>query len=98
RLDAILADEKRHVAWTGHALERYRKAGRGAEVDAALAALRRERWRNAFLAVARRVSEVTSVVFLLVLYAVFLGPFRLLAGRWRTGWAPGARGPLERAF
>jgi hypothetical protein len=96
--DGILDDEKRHVAWTGHALERFRKEGRGAEVDEALRALARERWRNALLSVTRRVSEYMSVVVLLVLYVVLLGPFRLLAGAWRTGWAPATRGRLERAF
>jgi len=98
RFDSILADEKRHVAWTGHALERFRKDGRGAEVDAALRALRRQRWMNIWLAFARRLSVYSSALILSLIYLLLVAPFSLLAGRWKAGWQPGARGPIERPF
>lgn len=98
RFDSILADEKRHVAWTGHALERFRKEGRGAEVDAALKALGRQRWKNAWLAIARRISAVSSTLLLSLIYLLMVAPFSLLAGRWAEGWQRSARGPVERAF
>jgi hypothetical protein len=98
RLDTILADERRHVAWTGHALERLRRDGRGAEVDAALRALRRARWTGALLALAQRVSALLGAVTLTGVYLLLLGPFTLGAGRWRAGWIPGTRGPRERAY
>ena len=95
----ILADEKRHVAWTGHALDRHRAAGRADEVDAALKRVRRQRWLGLWLAFARRLSLVTSALLLTLLYAVVVGPFTLLAGRWQEGWRPAAApGPLDRQF
>lgn len=97
--ESILADEKRHVAWTGHALERHRAAGRGAEVDAALRRVRRQRWWGLWLAFARRLSLVTSALLLTLLYFVAVAPFSLLAGRWRGGWQPaGPPGALDRQF
>lgn len=51
----ILKDEERHVAWTGHALKRFESAGRGQEVNDALASMRRQRYRGMGLALARRV-------------------------------------------
>ena len=97
--EGILADEKRHVAWTGHALDRHRKAGRGKEVDAALRKVRRQRWWGLWLAFARRLSLVTSGLVLGLLYGVGVGPLSLLAGRWRTGWRPAAApGSLDQQF
>lgn len=98
RFDSILADEKRHVAWTGHALERFRKAGRQAEVEAALRALRRQRWMNAWLAIARRLSHWTSALLLGLVHLLLVGPFSLLAGRFATGWQRPPRGPIQRTF
>lgn len=98
RLDSILNDERRHVAWTGHALDRLRDAGRGAEVDAALRALRIERWKNAGLSILQRLSSVLSVLTLSLVYALLLGPFCLLAGAWRVGWQASVRAPIDRAY
>lgn len=97
--ESILADEKRHVAWTGHALDRHRKAGRAAQVDAALRRVRRQRWWGLWLAFTRRLSLVTSALLLSVLYAIGVGPLSLLAGGWRTGWRPAsAPGSLDQQF
>jgi hypothetical protein len=84
--DSILHDEKRHVAWTGHALERFRQAGRGAEVDLALRRLRRERYLRIWLAFARRLGQVSSFVLLSLVYVLAVLPMSLLAGRWAKGW------------
>ncbi len=93
--ERILRDEQGHVAWTGRALEAYRAAGRGDEVDAALASFERKRWTDRWLAGVRRLSYVLSAVLLTGLFALLL-PFKLFAGRWQTGWvAPAADGSLE---
>lgn len=97
--ESILADEKRHVAWTGHALDRHRAAGRADEVKRALRQVRRQRWMGLWLAFARRLSLLTSALLLGLLYVVALGPFALLAGRWKSGWLPAAAPtPLDRQF
>ncbi|MCB9763244.1 MAG: ferritin-like domain-containing protein [Alphaproteobacteria bacterium] len=96
--DSILQDEKRHVAWTGHALDRYEKAGRGDEVRQAVRRMQRQRWWGMWLAFARRLSWVVSAVMLSVVYYVLMGPFALLAGRWRGGWVESRRTGLERQF
>lgn len=84
--DAILADERRHVAWTGHALERLREQGRGAEVDASLA---RERWRVRLLPLRwllGRLAEGLSAVLLTGIHALVLPPFALMRPAERRGW------------
>ena len=86
------------AAWTGHALDRLRDSGRGAEVDAALRALRIERWKNAGLSILQRLSSVLSVLTLSLVYALLLGPFCLLAGAWRVGWQASVRAPIDRAY
>lgn len=94
----ILKDEERHVAWTGHALKRFESAGRGQEVNDALASMRRQRYRGMGLALARRVSWVMSTLLLTLVYYAFLAPFFLLAGSWTRGWT-GSRAPdLRRQF
>lgn len=94
----ILDDERRHVAWTGHALDRYRTEGRGAEVNAAMRALRWARVRDAWMWAARRISLVMSTLVLGIVYYVVLAPFVLLAPRRTRGWAPGQAVRLERQF
>lgn len=84
--DSILRDEQRHVAWTGHALDRFRQAGRGAEVDAALGRLRRARALRIWLAFARRLGQVSSFVLLSLVYLLVVLPLSMLAGRWARGW------------
>lgn len=96
--EEILRDEERHVAWTGHALERIARAGRSAEVAQALGAARRRRWLGLWLAFSRRLSWVFSTVVLTLLYFVLLAPFRRMVGPWQRGWSPATAGPLRRQF
>lgn len=95
---SILADEKRHVAWTGHQLQRWREAGRGAEVDAAVGRMRRQRWLNAWLWFARRLSLVMSTLILTGVFYVVLAPFTLLAGKRPRGWQGTPPNDLSREF
>lgn len=96
--ESILKDEKRHVAWTGHALDKFTQAGRGAEVDEALKGVARQRWIGMWLAFARRLSWVISSVMLTLMYFLLLAPFALMAGAWRKGWVASESTALERPF
>lgn len=94
--ESILADERRHVAWTAHALERFREGGRGAEVDQALS---RERWRQRLLPfrwLAGRLADGISALMLTILYFVVLFPFTRLAPGSARGWQPVAPIDLRR--
>ena len=96
--DSILADERRHVAWTGHALDRHRAGGRGREVDAALRKMRRARLVGAWLWFARRLSLVMSTIALSLVFYLVLAPFSLTRGRRPGGWKPGTVPRLDREF
>lgn len=96
--ESILADEKRHVAWTGHALDKLRKEGRGAEIDKAIREMRWERIKLAWLRIARSISVVMSTIILTIIYYVFLWPFTLGARRDSSGWQTGAVPKLNRQF
>ncbi len=95
---SILEDEKRHVAWTGHQLDRYRADGRGAEVGAALRQMRIERIKGAWMWFARRISLVTSTLLLGVVYYFVLAPFSLVRPKPARGWSKSAPVRLQRAF
>lgn len=93
---SILADERRHVAWTARALERFRERGRGAEVDAALS---RERWRVRLVPLrwlAGRLADGVSAIVLTLLYYVALLPFSRLAPAPVRGWQPVPPSDLDR--
>jgi len=77
--EGILKDEKYHVSWTGLALERWRKEGRGAEVERGLADARRGRLLGAWRALGLRSAAGFQQVLLMVLYWTVLAPFGLLA-------------------
>ena len=96
--DSILQDEKRHIAWTGHALDKFRAAGRGDEVDAALKRQKRNRFYMLWMWFARRISLVMSTLILSALYFGLLMPFKLLAGRFERGWRPISPPRLDRQF
>lgn len=96
--EEILRDEERHVAWTGHALQRIASAGRGDEVKGALSAARRRRWLGIWLAFSRRLSWVVSAVLLTAIYFLLFAPFRLMVGPWQRGWMTATTGPLRRQF
>jgi len=92
----ILADERRHVAWTATALERFRQQGRGAEVSRALT---RERWRQRIRPLrwlSGRLAEGISAILLTILYFIALPPFTRLAPAPPRGWQPVAPGDLRR--
>lgn len=84
--ERILADERRHVAWTARALERFREQGKGAEVDRALS---RVRWRQRLLPLrwlGGRLADGISAIVLTILYFVLLLPFTRLASTPARGW------------
>lgn len=95
---SILDDERRHVAWTGHQLDRYREQGRGAEVGKALRDMQWQRIRGAWMWFARRISLVTSTILLAIIYVVGVGPFSLLRPRRATGWVTAQAPQLQRQF
>lgn len=96
--DSILQDEKRHVAWTGHQLDKWREQGRGAEVDKAVRGFFWDRLYQTWLWVARRISWVMSTIILTVLYATVLLPFTWMAGKFEAGWKPSGELDLKRQF
>lgn len=96
--DAILADERRHVAWTERALERYRAAGRGREVARALRRLRWERWLAPGRWATQQLAGVMGAVVLTLLYFVMLPAFVPFARRARSGWQPAPGLHLDREF
>jgi hypothetical protein len=85
---SILKDEQRHVAWTAHQLDKWRAAGRGAEVDAALRKVRRGRLLALWVRVARRFSAFTSGVLLTGVFFVLLAPLAPWFRRGPGGWRP----------
>lgn len=86
--EAILKDEKYHVAYTGTFLDKWRKLGRGAEVERALGAAAGSRWLGAWKRVGLRSAAGFSHAVLFALYWTVLAPFGLLARRRAAprGW------------
>jgi hypothetical protein len=89
---SILHDEVYHVAYTGTALERWRRAGRAGEVRAALHAARGGRRLDGLRRVGARAGASLGRVLLLALQATLLLPAVPLARRAlpAAGWKPGA--------
>jgi len=58
----------------------------------------RSRWLTALNRVGQRVGWVMSAIILTVVYYAALGPFSLLAGRWKLGWQPSTALDLETQF
>lgn len=86
--DDILRDEKFHAAYTAQFLKRWRKAGRGREVELGLRSARGERFLGAWKRFGARSAGTFGRVVLFVAYASVLVPFALLSrlGRGRPGW------------
>ncbi len=82
--EEILKDEKYHVAYTKSFLEKWQKAGRGAEVDAALKKARGSRQMKAWKAFGLRSASGFAHVLMFVLYWTVLLPFGLLSRRGAT--------------
>lgn len=98
RFDSILADERRHVAWTGHALERFRAGGRGGEVDREMRRFQRGRILGTWLWIARKFGVVMSTIVLTAVYFLVLAPFALVRRRFPSGWHPSPPLHLDREF
>lgn len=94
--EAILKDEKYHVAYTGTFLDKWRRQGRAAEVERALKAAAGSRWLGAWKRLGLRSAAGFSQAVLFVLYWTALAPFGLLARRrvaprgWRQPRGAGA--------
>lgn len=91
--EAILRDEKYHVAWTGKVLDRWRTEGRGAEVARGLSQAKRGRMLGSWRQLGLRSAAGFTQVLLMVLYWTLLAPFGLIASRRfrpRAGWQEAA--------
>ncbi len=87
-LKDILKDEAFHVSYSRQECERFRKAGRGAEVDRALFRVRTRRLWEGWLRFSRDLGDLVTTGWLTVLYFLVVSPFRLLARHADGGWAP----------
>lgn len=100
--EEIAKDERFHISYALQELERYRREGRGAEVDAAVRRVRLRRWWEAWLRLTHDLGAFMAGLWLSILYFVVIGPFSLIARvseRRTEGWvAVAARPPAaERA-
>jgi len=86
QLDGIRKDELFHMTYSGAELEGYRKAGRHGEVRRAIWGVHWRRLKEKWLRLSRRVGDVVSGVWLLLMYTFVVGPFRLLARPEDAGW------------
>jgi hypothetical protein len=86
--ESILKDEKYHVAYTGRILEKWRREGRGAEVDKGLKGARASRFMGAWKRLGVRSGGAFSRIMMRVMYWTVLLPFGLIAARSRQrgGW------------
>ncbi len=92
-LARILRDEAFHVSYSRMALEGYRKEGRGDEVDAALRQVRWNRIKERWLRFSLNMGSVVSGIWLNLMYALVIGPFRLFARLEPGGWLSPRRDP-----
>ena len=58
----------------------------------------RSRWLTALSRAGQRVGWVMSAIILTVVYYLALGPFSLLAGRWKTRWQSAGELDLDTQF
>ena len=86
--EEILKDEKYHVAYTKTFLDKWRKQGRGAEIDKALKAAKGNRLLGAWKALGLRSASGFSHVVLFALFWTLMAPFGLLSRPRKTlaGW------------
>lgn len=95
--DEILRDERYHVAYTGHFLERWRAEGRGREVEQGLRGARASRLLGAWKRLGVRSAAAFSQLVLLALYWTLLVPFALAARLAPPPPAIREPGPLDAA-
>lgn len=86
QLDQIRKDELFHMTYSGAELDGYRRAGRTTEVRRAIWGVHWRRVKEKWLAFSRRIGDVVSGVWLLLMYTFVVGPFRLLARPEAAGW------------
>lgn len=84
----IANDEKFHISYSGRQLEHYRSEGRGAEVDKALRAVKWNRFKEGWLRTSKHIGDAVSSLWLWLLYATAVAPFRLVARLEKGGWQP----------
>ena len=85
-LDQVRKDEHFHMTYSGAELDVYRQQGRASEVRRAIWGVHWRRLKEKWLAFSRRVGDAVSGVWLLAMYVVVVGPFRLLARPEASGW------------
>ncbi len=86
RLDGIRKDELFHMTYSGAELEHYRKNGLDSEVDKAIRQVHRDRWKEKWLRFSQHIGHFVSSLWLLLIYALLIAPFRLLARPEGVGW------------
>lgn len=92
-LTGILRDEAFHVSYARAECERYRR--QGLPVDRMIAGVRWRRVQEAWLRFSRDLGEWVSGFWLLVVYVVAVGPFRLFARLEPGGWQRPPPRPTE---
>jgi len=91
--ESILKDEKYHVSYTGVILDKWRKAGRAAEVKAALSGARGWRLYGTLKRAGLRMGAQFGRTLMFLMYYTVLAPIGLLSrsGKGERGWRdPGA--------
>ncbi|MFT7671392.1 MAG: hypothetical protein ACI8X5_004110 [Planctomycetota bacterium] len=85
----VAVDEKYHISYTGKILERWRKEGRGREVDEALKDAKRSGFFGSWKRLGLRSGAGFGKVLMYVFYWTLLMPVGFMASRGRkaaTGW------------
>lgn len=85
-LQRILKDERFHVSYSRAALEYYRSQGMDREVDRAMSKVRRDRLKEGWLRFSLHVGHFVSNLWLMLMYVLLVGPFRLIARLEGGGW------------
>lgn len=89
-LKDILKDEAFHVSYSRAECDKYRKEGRA--IDKAISMVRWRRLSEGWLRFSKDIGDVMSGLWLLVLYAAAVGPFRALARLESGGWQAKTQG------
>ncbi len=91
---SVLRDERVHVAYSGHLLDRWREYGNGGAVRWALLRVRAETAWKAWRRAGRVLGDLVARASLLLVWAIALPLFALLERRRPAaiGWQPGSSG------
>jgi hypothetical protein len=87
-LDLVLADEQRHIAYTGQRLAQWRREGRSLEVKEALALTRASGALDAWKRLGARTGARLGRLIMFVMYGTVVVPFAIVARLTpeATGW------------